>query len=148
MDGSAQADKRLSPVMLKRHLNIPLIPNFMRRCEAQCEGCMKTMPAGALVEHAPRCPKWAGAGSAGRRHTLAKYALARTLRERGVNVEIEVPVRVRPKPGKPIPPALKMDLVVGKRWFDVTITIDELKRFRQKEKTYGQAAKDWPNSKY
>ena len=35
-----------------------------------------------------------------------------------------------------------MDLVVGKRWFDVTITIDELKRFRQKEKTYGQAAKE------
>jgi hypothetical protein len=129
--------------MVRQCLNIPTAPRRIANVQICCPGCHTESTVDGLTHHAQGCARWGGVGSPVRRHDDAKHTLAKALRQHGVHAVVEAPIAPALKgeaQAAAIRDNLRMDLVVGSLWVDLTITADETTRFAAKQKKYGKAA--------
>ena len=131
--------------MLQQFLGIPLIPQEFYDVKMRCSNPHhpKVYTAKEYVQtHVPQCASNPGLGNPSARHAEAVRAITDVLRRCGQTVTTEFPCSTLLK--KPASDQnLRMDIAVnGKQWIDVTVTTCEERRFHDKEKLYGQSAKD------
>jgi hypothetical protein len=119
--------------MLRSRLGFMPLPGRLLSAHLRCPACPRTMTAAALFTHLPQCVCVSGPGNPTFRHNQAKGELQRALVQRGVFARAEVPI-----PGTE---DLRMDIVLPGLWIDITVTTDELKRFKDKQRLYGKHAK-------